>query len=278
MARGTENQSKIVRELMAKYFADEIPENDLNRMSITLDMIPHAKSSGQSLVDVGGTIHWLPVYIELLGYCSVTFVNRPEYIFSERLIDLENRLQDKYQIIDADVDRESFDIPDQSVTVAVCFEVLEHLPGDPMNLVAEVNRILKPEGKFLLSTPNVLYKINLLKYLFGKHPFLWSVYTCRYADRHNREFTPAEAEILLRAGGLSVDDLTTRTADPKAWIYRFIASLLCFVPAVTGHVPYRLRNQYIFAACRSTGPVRDRYPADLYEMYGMDTVSFPKRR
>jgi len=267
-----------VAKVVAKFFTQSLAEAEVKRIALTAGLIPPAHSSGETLIDVGGTIHWLPIYVELLGYDAVTFINRPEYVFAERLNDPAGRLSGRFSIVDADIDTESFDLPDDCASMVACFEVIEHLPGDPMKMISEVNRILRKDGVFLLATPNVLYKINLLKYLFGKHPFSWSVYTSRYADRHNREFTPYEVASLLQAGGLSVEALSTWTADPRAWSYGFVASLLCLVPALTGHIPFRLRNQHTFALCRKSGPVRDRYPPELYEMYGRDAVVFPNRR
>ncbi len=47
-------------------------------------------------------------------------------------------------------------VPDRSQDVAVSFEVIEHLE-QPEKLLAEVRRILSPEGVFIVSTPNIDY-------------------------------------------------------------------------------------------------------------------------
>lgn len=44
-------------------------------------------------------------------------------------------------------------IPDSSIDVVVSFETIEHLAGDD-KFVDEVARVLRPDGRFLVSTPN----------------------------------------------------------------------------------------------------------------------------
>lgn len=269
-----------IARLIAQYVDGPVTSSeDLNRMSFALDLIPKAAAPGLRLIDVGGTIHWLPLYLDLLGYQSVSFINRSEYVFPKLLKKDAATLAGRFEIIDCDIDLEPFALPDESASLVVCFEVLEHLPGDPMNMIAEVGGILQDGGTFILSTPNVLNKMNALRFLFGAHPFSWSAYTCRYADRHNREFTPGEVDCLLRSGGFSVEKLLTISPPATGTgLGRLAGWLLCLAPAVTGHVPLRLRNQHLFACATKRGPVKDRYPSALYNMYGFDHVMLPKRR
>jgi len=50
---------------------------------------------------------------------------------------------------------EALPFTDGSVDVAVCFQVIEHLP-DPVAFLHEVRRLLAPGGVFMLTTPNLL--------------------------------------------------------------------------------------------------------------------------
>lgn len=77
-------------------------------------------------------------------------------------------------------------LPDASIDSALCTEVLEHCP-DPLSLLMEVHRVLKPGGSLLLTVP-----------------FLWSLHEvphdwCRY--------TPFALQHFLEAGGFRVENL-----------------------------------------------------------------------
>jgi SAM-dependent methyltransferase len=77
-------------------------------------------------------------------------------------------------------------LPDSSIDSALCTEVLEHCP-DPLSLLAEVHRVLKPGGSLLVTVP-----------------FLWPLHEvphdwCRY--------TPFALRQLLETGGFRVEEL-----------------------------------------------------------------------
>jgi len=87
----------------------------------------------------------------------------------------------------------------------LCCELIEHLMADPMHLMSEVNRILKPGGHLVLTTPNVaglrpsrrFYRISS-GLLPGIRPALESG---EAEARHNREYTPREIRLLLENSG-----------------------------------------------------------------------------
>lgn len=57
-----------------------------------------------------------------------------------------------------------FPLQDERYDRVVSIEVIEHLQ-DQFNYAREVNRILKPGGRFILTTPNILNFASRLKYL-----------------------------------------------------------------------------------------------------------------
>ena len=74
--------------------------------------------------------------------------------------------------------------PDGSFDVVCCFETIEHLADQPA-FVAEVRRVLRPKGTFLVSTPRAGTT--------GENP------------HHERELSAAELEGLLRGAFLDVE-------------------------------------------------------------------------
>ncbi len=63
-------------------------------------------------------------------------------------------------------------IGDNSFDSAICFQVIEHIEDDK-TLLKEIKRVLKPGGKLLLTTPNILTTLT-------RNPY------------HVREYTPTE--------------------------------------------------------------------------------------
>jgi ubiquinone/menaquinone biosynthesis C-methylase UbiE len=78
--------------------------------------------------------------------------------------------------------------PDASFDKVVTLHCIEHIPADAAFL-AEVFRVLKKDGKLLVSTPNKAYRVQ---------PTAWYKY-------HVREYTAAEFETLLRGSFRSVE-------------------------------------------------------------------------
>jgi SAM-dependent methyltransferase len=65
----------------------------------------------------------------------------------------------------ADLNREPLPYPDASFDLVTCTEVIEHLEHFRFAL-REINRVLRPGGVFVVSTPNVLNLRSRLRYLF----------------------------------------------------------------------------------------------------------------
>ena len=168
-------------------------------MAYTASEIPAANGSENFLVDIGGSVFWLPIYIEILGYKKVVFLCRrgggQTRVFDKDAIVIGKDFS--FETLDCDAELDKYPIDNDLASCVVSFEILEHFAGDPMNLVSESNRILKKNGIFCMTTPNVISRLNLAKIALGRHPFRWSVFTDSCADRHNREYTPSEVRNLL---------------------------------------------------------------------------------
>ena len=69
-----------------------------------------------------------------------------------------------------DVDEEDFPFEDNYFDAVTAFEIIEHL-FDPDHFLEEVYRVLKPNGIFVLSTPNLASIHNRIALLLGYQPF-----------------------------------------------------------------------------------------------------------
>jgi SAM-dependent methyltransferase len=144
--------------------------------------------------------------------------------------------------------------------------LIEHLPNDPMFMMAEINRILKPGGHLVLTTPNITSMRAMGAILQGYHPGFFPAYIRpRKADeepeaRHNREYAPKEIALLFHYSGLELKLLETAEFldEPHPE--------LLWVKHMLEHykLPTNLRGDGIYAVGIKRGPIRERYPAWLY--------------
>lgn len=92
-------------------------------------------------------------------------------------------------------------------------EVLEHLLFDPSQMFACINRMLKPGGHLVVSTPNAVSMANAVRLLNGSAPSLWNQLNAtskQYFERHNRDWTPFEVATLLQEHGFEVLEAFTK--------------------------------------------------------------------
>ena len=164
-----------------------------------------------------------------------------------------------------DAEKDPFPYPDAWFSTVLCGELIEHLFEDPMHLMGEVNRILKPGGHFVLTTPNVAALRGISAILQGYHPGFFHAYI-RPAEsgevdaRHNREYTAREVHRLFDNSGFDVALLETgEFLDIPHPEFGWVIHLLERYRLGTD-----LRGDGIYAVGRKTGPVKDRYPDWLY--------------
>lgn len=165
-----------------------------------------------------------------------------------------------------------FPYPDDAFDLVVFTEVLEHLARDPMHTMAEINRILRLDGRLILSTPNCVSARCVMNGLCGEHPYNWPPYSRESStDRHNREYTPREVRALISFSGFELVKFFCKDVYPKdsstfAGLRRKAAAV--FVSTIRGLLFGRDRaagnGEMIFVVGRKVSGVTDRYPPFLY--------------
>ncbi len=147
-----------------------------------------------------------------------------------------------------------FPYPDGSFDLVLFCEILEHLPNDPIHVLAEIHRVLaQPHGRMLLTTPNATRAENLVRMVRGDNVYEvlsgYGVY-----GRHNREYTVKELCSLL--GDCGFVDVDVFSADvhpvPPRW------------SDVVGGASLADRGDTLFASAGAEGEPRWRYPGWLY--------------
>ena len=162
-------------------------------------------------------------------------------------------------------EKDAFPYSDGHFSTVLCCELLEHLFEDPMHMMDEINRILRPGGHLVLTTPNIVSLRAIAGLLQGYQPGLFPSYIRPRADgevdaRHNREYTPREISDLLANSGFEVTLLETGPFldEPRpdfGWVRHLLDRYI---------LTAENRGDGIYAVGRKTGRVIERYPGWLY--------------
>ncbi len=240
-------------------------DTHLSRLTKTLDMIPPG-APGDRILEMGCYLQITPALKSKLGYGEV----RGCYYGDGGKAEHRTIVSESGEIFTCDIDlfdaeKDPFPYPNEHFSTVLCCEIIEHLFEDPMHMVAEINRVLRPGGHVLLTTPNIASLRAIGAILQGYHPGLFPQYIKPSHDgtvdpRHNREYSPIEVQNLLEDAGFEMIRLETgpfrdQPTPELAWVTRLLERY---------DLRSDLRGEGIYALARKTGPVRARYPEWLY--------------
>ncbi len=168
------------------------------------------KPQGGTVLDVGASPGHLSISLSLMGYkvYGQVYTTHEEYENSgERFIPFSERAKlHNINLAEGDIQTEPFPFADNTFDLIIFTEVLEHIWLFPNKVLTEIERVLKPDGYLLLTTPNVARLVNRCKALFGRSitPKLAEMVSLPVHLRHNREYTMAEVKNLLEQCGLKI--------------------------------------------------------------------------
>jgi glycosyltransferase involved in cell wall biosynthesis/SAM-dependent methyltransferase len=242
-------------------------ETHITRLERTLNITPPGGPEDR-ILEMGAYMQMTPALRGRLGYGEV----RGCYYGPAGQTDHREVKSATGEIFTCEVDlfdaeKDRFPYPDEHFATILCCELLEHLPSDPMFLMAEINRILRPGGHVVMTTPNVASLRALRAILEGYHPGFFPAYIkpaepgAEVEARHAREYTPREMHYLLQDSGFEVVRLETgefldKPRPEERWVIHLLERY---------QLPKHLRGDGIYAVGKKLGPVVKRYPAWLYE-------------
>ena len=240
-------------------------ETHQTRLRKTLEITPPGTADDR-ILEMGAYLQITPALHTKLGYgevrgCYYGKLGRSDH----REVTSATGEQFACEIDHFDAEKDPFPYPDDHFTTVLCGELIEHLFEDPMHLMSEVNRILKPGGHLVLTTPNIAALRGISAILQGYHPGFFHAYIRPAASgevdaRHNREYTPREIHQLLENSGFAVTLLETGEFRDEphpefGWVQHLLEQY---------RLDTDLRGDGIYALGRKTGAVRERYPGWLY--------------
>ncbi len=240
--------------------------NHTSRFVKTLEMTPVGDAS-KAILEMGAYMQITPALKFKLCYGSV----RGCYYGHLGRVDHKSIISDDGQTFECDIDhfdaeRDLYPYSDASFDTVLCCELIEHLFADPMHMMSEINRILKPGGHLVLTTPNLGSLRAISAILQGYHPSFFPAYIRPRKEgeeaeaRHNREYVPMEIQHLLTDAGFEVLRLETgeflEEPHPEfGWINHLLDRY---------RVHGTLRGDGIYALGRKIGPLKQRWPEWLY--------------
>jgi len=107
----------------------------------------------------------------------------------------------KLTVVACDIEREFLPFSDGEFDLVLFNEIFEHLRFNPIATLKEINRVLQPGGKLILSTPNLYQIRNVIKFNLGKgidNPYkeFMKLYTLGHMG-HIREYSVKQIKIFL---------------------------------------------------------------------------------
>ncbi len=240
-------------------------ETHLTRLQKTLEITPPGGPEDRVL-EMGAYLQITPALRTMLGYGEVRGCDygTAGEVKNKRVTSAEGDVFEcNLELFDAEND--AFPYVSGYFSTVLCCELIEHLAADPMHMLAEINRILRPGGHLVITTPNIASLRGLASALQGYHPGFFPAYlhpssTSDGEARHSREYTPHEVRQLLFDAGFEPVRIETGPfrEEPKPellWVNHLLDKYL---------LPTELRGDCVYAVGRKTGPVKCRYPSWLY--------------
>jgi glycosyltransferase involved in cell wall biosynthesis/SAM-dependent methyltransferase len=236
------------------------------RLSKTLAVTPPGGPEDR-ILEMGAYLQITPALHTKLGYGEVRgcYFGPPGRI-DQRTVVSEDGQEFHCAIDHFDAEKDIFPYDDGSFATVLCCELIEHLPSDPMHMMSEINRILKPGGHLVITTPNITSLRAVAGLLQGFHPMLFPAYIKPDPGgdpdpRHAREYTALEMKQLFEDSGFEVTLLETGPFldEPRAdlgWVEHLLEQYM---------LTQEYRGDGIYIVGRKTKPVRERYPAWLYQ-------------
>ncbi|HWR54525.1 MAG TPA: glycosyltransferase [Bryobacteraceae bacterium] len=240
-------------------------DTHLARLTRTLEITP-AGGPEDRILEMGSYLQITPSLRNRLGYGEV----RGCYYGEAGIVEHRTATANDGSVFECDVDlfdaeKDRFPYPDGHFATVLCCELIEHLFEDPMQMMSEINRILRPGGHVVLTTPNITSLRAVAAILHGYHPGFFPQYIRpnrkgEVDPRHNREYAPREIRQLLEDSGFAVIRLETgvfrdQPRPELAWVRRLLEAY---------RMPVEMRDDGIYTVGRKVGPIRERWPEWLY--------------
>jgi len=136
---------------------------EFHRRSLVLELASRYCQGGR-VVDVGASPFILSCALKSMGFNVVAVDYNPEEY--KQIAETCG-----VSIVKADLEKDAIPLGDGWADCAVFTEVIEHInPYYVGHTLAEINRVLKPHGMLILTTPNIASLFRRLRLMLGLPP------------------------------------------------------------------------------------------------------------
>lgn len=231
-----------------------------------LELVPAAGAGESTLLDVGSYQPAVGFYFAR-GWRHVigTYVDEGEATVAGSYTDTAGN---SATFVSSDVESDRLPLPDGSVDAVLMLQVWEHFAIDPMHALWEVNRVLKPGGRLVLSTPNGAAAHYAMRIMRGQAAWAGMEFTGFSHNRHNRLYDCVEMRQVLEAAGFSITACRSADFAPEpfhwsSWLFRAALRIVDAVSALWSSRP-RERGATLVAMASKAAAPSQRYPDGLY--------------
>jgi SAM-dependent methyltransferase len=236
----------------------------LPRIAIALDLLPSASPSSR-LLELGAEPFLASQCLDAVWPGTVTHANyygTAERRGSETLVEIGGTRTKTYEYDLFNIETEEFPYPNGTFDVVLFCELIEHLAINPVWALAEIHRVLKPDGRLIVTTPNAVSIERLEALVTGWRPHVDRYNPVfGYGARHNREFAAWELKLVLEETGFDVETVVVRDLpNPTGWM-RVRWALLRGLLRPFSRLP---RGSHIFVRARRRAVFRWRMPDALF--------------
>jgi SAM-dependent methyltransferase len=158
------------------------------------------ESSGKKLLDIGCGTGEITLELKNKGFI-VTGID-----FSG--VAVKKARKKGLDIILSNLDKDGIKFPDNSLDIVWAGDIIEHV-FDPMFLLKEIARVLKPDGSFLFTVPNDFNFYNRLLIFFKGKSIQSGLYRRFKISKHHTFFSLELLEFMLNSSGFKYDFLSS---------------------------------------------------------------------
>jgi glycosyltransferase involved in cell wall biosynthesis/SAM-dependent methyltransferase len=268
------HQTHSIDDLMGRYrFGDHVTrhrayyETHWPRFQATLAAIAHSGVRVQRVLELGSSEPYVFTALLKSAYPDAEFnviQESPAGLTWQHTIKSRDSSIADINITVCGLNVETTRLPfaDDEFDLVIAMEILEHLTIDPSFMFSEANRVLRENGAFLVTTPNLVSLQAMSRALNGASPYTFGVFVPWNGvyGRHNREYTPVEVDALGRYAGFDTFILDT----VNIYLQEDVPQSLLWFMLQEGR-SLDLRGQNIFyVGHKNSNNSRSAYPESLF--------------